>query len=170
MPSTCPAPGRSPAPASWSAPGTTCTSPRGPSMHECWPGTSTTAARRDWITHKGRTGSLCNLRVALPAPRGQHQDGEVTKDPGVAPALRGSAQGTPEPAGGEPADGRALWQDRGLVLSSTVGAPLSANNVIRAFRKIIEKTAPRKDSVPRTSPRRRGSCYCARDAGTAAMA
>jgi integrase len=27
----------------------------------------------------------------------------------------------------------ALWQDRGLVLSSTVGTPLSANNVIRSF-------------------------------------
>ena len=64
----------------------------------------------------------------------------------------------------------ALWQDHGLVFSSTVGTPLSANNVIRAFRKIIEKTAPRKDSVSRTWPRRRGSCYCARDAGTAAMA
>jgi hypothetical protein len=33
----------------------------------------------------------------------------------------------------------ALWQDHGLVFSSTVGTPLSANNVIRAFRTAPEK-------------------------------
>src|SRR5215813_19828 len=33
----------------------------------------------------------------------------------------------------------AVWQDHGLVFSSTVGTPLSANNVIRAFRRATEK-------------------------------
>jgi integrase len=32
----------------------------------------------------------------------------------------------------------ALWQDHGLVFASTVGTPLSANNVIRAFRAITD--------------------------------
>jgi integrase len=43
----------------------------------------------------------------------------------------------------------ALWQDRGLVFSSTVGTPLTANNVIRAFRAITEKAGLGKDWVPR---------------------
>jgi integrase len=43
----------------------------------------------------------------------------------------------------------ALWQDRGLVLSSTVGTPLSANNVIRSFRTITEKAGLGRDWVPR---------------------
>jgi integrase len=42
-----------------------------------------------------------------------------------------------------------LWQDRGLVFSSTVGTPLNANNVIRAFRTITEKAGLGKDWVPR---------------------
>jgi integrase len=43
----------------------------------------------------------------------------------------------------------ALWQDRGLVFSSTVGTPLSANNVIRAFRTITEKAGLGSNWVPR---------------------
>jgi integrase len=43
----------------------------------------------------------------------------------------------------------ALWQDRGLVLASTVGTPLSANNVIRSFRTITEKAGLGRDWVPR---------------------
>jgi len=43
----------------------------------------------------------------------------------------------------------ALWQDHGLVFSSTVGTPLSANNVIRAFRAVTEKAALGRDWVPR---------------------
>jgi integrase len=42
-----------------------------------------------------------------------------------------------------------LWQDRGLVFSSTVGTPLNANNVIRAFRTITENAELGKDWVPR---------------------
>ena len=43
----------------------------------------------------------------------------------------------------------ALWQDHGLVFSSTVGTPLSANNVIRAFRAITDKAGLGKDWAPR---------------------
>jgi integrase len=43
----------------------------------------------------------------------------------------------------------ALWQDHGLVFSSTVGTPLSANNVIRAFRVITEKAGLGMDWAPR---------------------
>jgi integrase len=43
----------------------------------------------------------------------------------------------------------ALWQDHGLVFSSTVGTPLSANNVIRTFRAITEKAGLGKDWAPR---------------------
>jgi integrase len=43
----------------------------------------------------------------------------------------------------------ALWQDCGLVFSSTVGTPLNANNVIRAFRAITEKAGLGKDWAPR---------------------
>jgi hypothetical protein len=32
-----------------------------------------------------------------------------------------------------------LWQEHGLVFASTVGTPLNANNVIRAFRVITKK-------------------------------
>jgi integrase len=42
-----------------------------------------------------------------------------------------------------------MWQDHGLVFSSTVGTPLSANNVIRAFRTITEKAGLGKGWVPR---------------------
>jgi site-specific recombinase XerD len=42
-----------------------------------------------------------------------------------------------------------VWQDDGLVFSSTVGTPLSANNVIRAFRTITEKAGLGKGWVPR---------------------
>ena len=43
----------------------------------------------------------------------------------------------------------ALWQDQGLVFASTVGTPLSANNVIRAFRAITEKAGLGRDWAPR---------------------
>jgi integrase len=43
----------------------------------------------------------------------------------------------------------ALWQDHDLVFASTVGTPLSANNVIRAFRAIAEKAGLGRDWVPR---------------------
>jgi integrase len=43
----------------------------------------------------------------------------------------------------------ALWHDHGLVFSSAVGTPLSANNVIRAFRTITEKAGLGRDWVPR---------------------
>ena len=37
-----------------------------------------------------------------------------------------------------------LWQDNGLAFASRIGTPLTANNVIRAFRIITKKagTAP----------------------------
>ena len=42
-----------------------------------------------------------------------------------------------------------LWQDHGLVFSSRIGTPLTANNVIRAFRIITKKGALVDDWVPR---------------------
>jgi integrase len=42
-----------------------------------------------------------------------------------------------------------LWQDHGLVFSSTVGTPLSANNVARAFRTATEKAELGRDWAPR---------------------
>jgi integrase len=42
-----------------------------------------------------------------------------------------------------------LWQDNGLVFASTVGTPLTANNVIRAFRAITEKAGLGQDWAPR---------------------
>ena len=42
-----------------------------------------------------------------------------------------------------------LWQDRGLVFTSRVGTPLTANNVIRAFRIITRKAGLGEDWVPR---------------------
>src|SRR5215469_8987353 len=43
----------------------------------------------------------------------------------------------------------ALWQDHGLVFASTVGTPLSANNVIRSFRAITARAGLGRDWVPR---------------------
>jgi integrase len=42
-----------------------------------------------------------------------------------------------------------LWQEHGLVFASRVGTPLSANNVIRAFRIITKKASLGEDWVPR---------------------
>jgi integrase len=42
-----------------------------------------------------------------------------------------------------------LWQEHGLVFASRVGTPLSANNVIRAFRLITKKAGLGEDWVPR---------------------
>jgi hypothetical protein len=42
-----------------------------------------------------------------------------------------------------------LWQDHGLVFASRVGTPLTADNVIRAFRIITEKAGLGEDWVPR---------------------
>jgi site-specific recombinase XerD len=42
-----------------------------------------------------------------------------------------------------------VWQDHGLVFSSRVGTPLSANNVIRAFRTATEKAGLGRDWAPR---------------------
>jgi integrase len=42
-----------------------------------------------------------------------------------------------------------LWHDHGLVFSSTIGTPLSANNVIRTFRAITGKAGLGKDWAPR---------------------
>jgi integrase len=42
-----------------------------------------------------------------------------------------------------------LWQDHGLVFASSVGTPLNANNVIRAFRLITAKAGLGTDWVPR---------------------
>jgi integrase len=42
-----------------------------------------------------------------------------------------------------------LWQDHGLVFASRVGTPLSANNVIRAFRLITKKAGLGEDWAPR---------------------
>jgi integrase len=43
----------------------------------------------------------------------------------------------------------ALWQDHGLVFASTIGTPLSANNVIRSFRALTEKAGLGRDWAPR---------------------
>ena len=43
----------------------------------------------------------------------------------------------------------ALWQDHGLVFASTIGTPLSANNVIRPFRALTEKAGLGRDWAPR---------------------
>ena len=43
----------------------------------------------------------------------------------------------------------ALWQDHGLVFASTIGTPLSANNVIRAFRLLTEEAGLGRDWAPR---------------------
>ena len=42
-----------------------------------------------------------------------------------------------------------LWQEHGLVFPSRVGTPLTANNVIRAFRVITKKAGLGEDWVPR---------------------
>jgi integrase len=42
-----------------------------------------------------------------------------------------------------------LWEDHGLVFASTVGTPLTANNVIRAFRAITQRAGLGEDWVPR---------------------
>ena len=42
-----------------------------------------------------------------------------------------------------------LWQEHGLVFASTVGTPLNANNVIRAFRIITRKAGVGVDWTPR---------------------
>jgi len=41
-----------------------------------------------------------------------------------------------------------LWQDHGLVFASRVGTPLTANNVIRAFRAITKKAGLGQDRPP----------------------
>lgn len=42
-----------------------------------------------------------------------------------------------------------LWQDHGLVFASRVGTPLTANNVIRAFRVVTKKAGLGEDWTPR---------------------
>ena len=42
-----------------------------------------------------------------------------------------------------------LWQEHGLVFASRIGTPLTANNVIRAFRIITRKAGLGEDWVPR---------------------
>ena len=42
-----------------------------------------------------------------------------------------------------------LWQDHGLVFASRIGTPLTANNVIRAFRIITKKAGLGDDWTPR---------------------
>jgi hypothetical protein len=42
-----------------------------------------------------------------------------------------------------------LWHDHGLDFASTVGTPLTANNVIRAFRAITKKAGLGEDWAPR---------------------
>jgi integrase len=42
-----------------------------------------------------------------------------------------------------------LWHEHGLVFASRIGTPLSANNVIRAFRLITKKAGLGEDWVPR---------------------
>ena len=42
-----------------------------------------------------------------------------------------------------------LWQEHGLVFASRVGTPLSANNVIRAFRILTKRAGLGEDWVPR---------------------
>ena len=42
-----------------------------------------------------------------------------------------------------------LWRDHGLVFTSRIGTPLTANNVIRAFRIITKKAGLGEDWVPR---------------------
>ena len=42
-----------------------------------------------------------------------------------------------------------LWQEHGLVFASRVGTPLTANNVIRAFRIITKKAGLGEDWTPR---------------------
>ena len=42
-----------------------------------------------------------------------------------------------------------LWQEHGLVFASRVGTPLTANNVIRAFRLITKKAGLGEDWTPR---------------------
>jgi integrase len=42
-----------------------------------------------------------------------------------------------------------LWRDHGLVFASRIGTPLTANNVIRAFRIITKKAGLGEDWVPR---------------------
>ena len=42
-----------------------------------------------------------------------------------------------------------LWQEHGLVFASRIGTPLTANNMIRAFRIITKKAGLGEDWVPR---------------------
>jgi site-specific recombinase XerD len=42
-----------------------------------------------------------------------------------------------------------MWKDHGLVFASQVGTPLTATNVLRAFRRITEKAGLGPDWAPR---------------------
>jgi hypothetical protein len=42
-----------------------------------------------------------------------------------------------------------IWQDHDLIFASRIGTPLTANNVIRAFRIITKKAGLGEDWVPR---------------------
>ena len=98
----------------------------------------------------GRRGPLRDLRLALGAAWRRHQDREVPADPGAAAPLRGGAATA---AGSSRSRDRLrageLWQEHGLVFASRVGTPLTANNVIRAFRMITKKAGLGEDWAPR---------------------
>ncbi len=56
-----------------------------------------------------------------------------------------------------------LWQDLGLVFASSVGTPLGANNVIRAFRRITVTAGVGADWAPREMRHTFGSVLSAHD-------
>ena len=105
------------------------------------------------VRKSGRRSAGSRLCLARPASRRRHQDRQVTPDPGAAPALpRRCVEALREHRKLQAKDrlrAGVLWQDHGLVFASTIGTPLSANNVIRAFRAITEKAGLGRDWAPR---------------------
>jgi integrase len=80
---------------------------------------------------------------------GRHQDREVTQDPGAPRLCVEMLREHRKLQAKDRLRAGPLWEDHGLVFSSTVGTPLNANNVIRAFRAITQIARLGKDWAPR---------------------
>ena len=63
--------------------------------------------------------------------------------------MRGGVAAAPQLQARDRLRAGEIWQDHGLVFASRIGTPLTANNVIRAFRIITKKAGLGEDWVPR---------------------
>jgi integrase len=77
--------------------------------------------------------------VAVGPVARRHQDREIPADAGVAAERRGGAARAPQVAGVIPPGRGPLWQDTGLVFTTSVGTPLDASHVRRDFRSLCKK-------------------------------